>query len=59
MIINGFPVFIVALLIADGCLQGRYLLVDIQDNGTDDEYIEQGIDQGISNRDADWDFNHF
>ena len=53
MIINGFPVFIVALLIADGFVQGRYLLVDIQDNGTDDEYIEQGIDQGISNRDAD------
>ena len=43
MTINGFPVFIVALLIADGCLQGRYLLVDIKDNGTENEDIT-GID---------------
>ena len=43
MIINGFHVFIVALLIADGCLQGRYLLVDIKDNGTENEDIT-GID---------------
>ena len=43
MIINGVPVLIVAMLIADGCLQGRYLLVDIKDNETENDDIT-GID---------------